>query len=193
MAFEKLREVLNRATGFGSRTLDNGSILLGHVPHVAPEAWLHQLYFPLNTHEIDELECSVKVAIPNSFREFLGFANGLGLFSGSLSIFGKRTSYARTGDEAWQPFCIVTANTFERPSYALTSQLIVGSYRSDGSLMLVDGKSERVIRCKSRSKKILNTWPDFSMMLTSEAIRLAELFDSNGRRLSTTATTPIPD
>lgn len=193
MSFEKLRDVLYRASGLGSRTLDNGSILLGHVPHVAPEAWLHQLYCPLNTLEIDELESRVKVTIPKSFREFLGFANGAGLFSASLSIFGKRTSYARTGDEAWQPFCIVTANTFERPSYALTSQIVVGSYRSDGSLVLVDGKSERVTRCKSRSKKILNTWPDLSTMLTLEVIRLAELFDSNGRRLSTTATTPIPD
>lgn len=36
----------------GARVLDDGARLIGHVPHVAPEAWFHQIYAPISETQI---------------------------------------------------------------------------------------------------------------------------------------------
>jgi hypothetical protein len=192
-AFDRVLEIIEQSKTFGFRQLATGAKLYGHVPHVAPEAWLHQLYAPLSDEDILSLEEKMGETLPSDFRLFLHLANGVGLFSASLSIYGKRTSYSRSGDEAWQPFCIVTANTFDKPVYAQPGQLVVGSYRNDGSLVFLDVNNETAFRTKSRSKKILNRWANFWTMLRDETCRLSELFDTQGRNLSGRPTTPPPD
>jgi len=192
-AFETVLQIIDQARSFGFRQLPNGAKLYGQVPHVAPEGWLHQVYAPLSDQEMLSLEEKLGQAMPSDLRQFFHLANGVGLFSDSLSIYGKRTSYARSGDEAWQPFCIVTANTLDRPVHAKPGQLIVGSYQDDGSLILVDVKDGTAFRTKSMSKKLLNHWTDFWTMLGDEACRMARLFDAQGHKLVAGPTTPAVD
>jgi hypothetical protein len=182
--FDSVREVIEQAKSFGYRELKSGARLFGHVPHVAPEAWLHQVYAPLSERDCDLLEQKVEQPLPVEFREFLSIANGLGLFSNTLSIYGQRASYGRSGDEVWQPFSIVDANTFDRPRHAKQNQLIVGSYRSDGSLVFIDGNDGHAYQTRARSAKVLKTWSGFWQMLTSETERISKLFDNTGHRLA---------
>jgi hypothetical protein len=192
-AFETVSRVVEQARSFGFRQLPNGAKLYGHVPHVAPEAWLHQLYAPLSEHDILSLEKTLGQTIPDDFREFVRHTNGISLFSGSLSIYGKRISYARSGDEAWQPFCIVTANTLDRPAHATSRQIVVGSYRNDGSLVFLDVNDGIAFRTKSRSREVLNRWTNLWAMLIDETCRLAGLFDACGHKLTDGRTTPPPE
>jgi hypothetical protein len=152
--FEPIFGIIEQAKSFGFRELENGARLYGHVPHVAPQAWLHLLFAPLSDQDVMSLEKNMGQTIPSDFREFLFVTNGIGLFSCSLSIYGKRTSYVRTGDAAWQPFCIVTANTLERPEHIKPWQIVIGSYQSDGSKLFLDGKDGIAFRTKIRSKKV---------------------------------------
>ena len=191
--FNTVLQVIEQSRQFGFRQLANGTRLYGHVPHVAPEAWLHQVYAPIVEQDVISLEERIGLPIPSELRQFFQLANGVGLFSVSLSIYGKRTSYVRTGDDAWQPFCIVTANTLERPTHAKTSQLVVGGYRADGSLLFLDLEDGKVFRTKSRSKKVLNLWKDFWTLLLEETRRLSGLFDDKGHKLSDGPTTPSAD
>ena len=189
-SFETVLQIIDTAKSTGFRQLASGAKLYGHVPHVAPEAWLHQLYAPLSEQDIDSVEGRIGQTIPRVFRDFLHLTNGIDLFSGSLSIYGKRSSYARTGDEAWQPFCIVTANTLDKPIHAKPWQLIVGSYRSDGSLISLDVRDGTAFRTRARSAKVLNRWVDFWAMLSGESNRLSTFFDSHGRKVVDGPTTP---
>jgi hypothetical protein len=189
-AFNTALQIIEKAKSFGFRQLANGARLYGHVPHVAPEAWLHQVYAPLSEQDVISVEEKIGQTIPNDLRQFFHLANGVGLFSVSLSIYGKKTSYVRTGDDAWQPFCIVSANTLERPRHAKPSQIVVGGYKDDGSLLFLDLEDGSVFRTKSRSKKVLNQWTDFWKMLTNESHRLSGLFDAEGHKLSEGPTTP---
>ncbi len=188
--FETILQTISQAKSFGFRVLANGTHLYGQVPHVAPEAWLHQVFAPLTEQEIVWLEEKMKLPIPHDLRQFFLLANGVGLFSVSLSIYGKKTSYVRSGDDAWQPFCILSANTLERPTHAKPSQIVIGGYQDDGSLLFLDLEDGTAFRTRSRSKKILNQWPDFWTMLKAETDRLAKLFDPAGRKLYDGSTTP---
>jgi hypothetical protein len=189
-AFNTVLQIIEQAKSFGVRQLANGARLYGHVPHVAPEAWLHQVYAPLSEHDVISVEEKMGQTIPNDLLQFFRLANGVGLFSVSLSIYGKKTSYVRTGDDAWQPFCIVSANTLEKPRHAKPSQIVVGGYKDDGSLLFLDLEDGSVFRTKSRSKKVLNRWTDLWTMLTNESRRLSRLFDAEGHKLSEAPTTP---
>jgi len=189
-SFGLIEQTAERARSFGFRQLPNGARLYGHVPHIAPEAWLHELHAPLAKQDITELERRIGKDFPAQLRDFFLSANGVDLFSDALSVFGKRTSYVRSGDESRQPYCIVTANTLDRPTHAKNSHIVVGSYRNDGSLLFVDNESGETFRTKTRSKKVLNRWDDFWGMLVDEANRLSSLFDGEGRRLSEGPTTP---
>jgi len=42
-ALRKVNEVLHSAREFGYEKKPNGAELFGHVPHVAPQAWLHTM------------------------------------------------------------------------------------------------------------------------------------------------------
>src|SRR5262245_39018067 len=186
-------DIIEHARAFGSRELANGTRLVGHVPHIAPEAWFHEVFTPLTEADVVGLERRLPSPFPSEFRQFLGISNGINLYSVSLAVYGRRTSYERTGDEVWQPFCITTANTFDRPRHARDWQLIVGSYKNDGSLISLDVRDGTAFRTKARSSKIQNRWNDFREMLTNEVFRLAGLFDATGHDLTNGATAPQSD
>src|SRR5262249_50871758 len=149
----------------------------GHAPHIAPEAWLHELFAPLKKTEIATAEENIGYSIPKDFAEFLLAYNGLNLFSTSLSIYGIRKKNVRSGDDVWQPFDLSTPNVFERPSDSTDSQFFIGGYNWDGSKLFIDNRNRKVFRCTRDSAKPLNHWEDFGCMLISECNRIAELYD----------------
>ena len=179
--FAEILSIIEKAKSLGFRVLENGTQLVGAVPHVAPEAYIHKVFAPLSENQILYLEGAVlKRSIPASYKELLAHCNGLSLFSGSLSLDGYRKSYTRHGDEVWQPFAIETPNLIERPADAERDAFFVGGYKADGSVLyILEGKAYRSPR---RSAKPLNEWNNFWEMLLSETRRLAELFDETGRK-----------
>jgi SMI1 / KNR4 family (SUKH-1) len=184
---QEITEMMRRSSPSGQRILEDGTRLLGHVPHVGPDAWLHLLFPPLSDDEISEIESEMGIRLPESLKDFFSLANGLSLFSGTLSIYGRRHNYSRTGDGFWQPFSIVIPNTVERLRDAKPSFLFVGGYPAQkGFYLYVDTKDLRVYRCTRQSAAPLATWENFGEMLVAEANRLALLFDQRGRRIDPT-------
>ena len=179
--FSELLRIVEEAKPLGVRTLENGSLLVGHIPHVAPEGWLHHIFAPLNDSELHCLETQIlRQPIPKVYRAFLlECCNGIKLFDLNLTLSGLRKNYMRTGDAVWQPFAIEAPNTFERPRDAAKEMFFFGSYKWDGSRLYL--YQEKVFRCERESAQPLNEWPDFWTMLISEAARLSCLFDEEGR------------
>jgi hypothetical protein len=73
---DAIESLVSGAIPYGSRITSLGSRLHGHVPHVAPEAWFHVLHKGLDKKEIDGLQDSLGISIPDDFRNFLAYANG---------------------------------------------------------------------------------------------------------------------
>ena len=183
-SFEQISSVISRASSFGFQELSNGVKLYGYCPHVGSEAWFHQLHPPLTDAAVESIERDISASFPSQFKQFLlEFSNGMHLFSTSLSIFGRRTGYSRSGDDARQPFCITMANTLERPSQLKPSYIIIGFYQFDGSRVCVDTRDASVVRMENRSSTVLNRWSDFPTLLVDETARLVDLFDASGRPL----------
>ena len=172
-SFLAIQRKLDEARLLGSRTLANGAQLIGHVPHVAPQAYLHTIYAPLDEPEISSIEQQLGRKLPEDFRDFLRTTNGLKVFSDSLSIDGLRKNYIRTGDEAIQPYCITTPNIYERPANAPSQCIFIGGHSHNGHLIYIDALTNKVHRCRRTSSKSLESWPDFWTMLTAEVDRIS--------------------
>jgi hypothetical protein len=142
------------------------------------DTWLHAVFAPLKDGDIDTLEQQVGLAIPESLRRLYRITNGLNLFSDELSIDGLRRSFARTADNAWQPYSLVEPNTLERPSGATKDELFIGGYSYDGSRIKLNLKTGKVAACQAEAaKEVFAQWPDLPTFLRKEYERLAKLFD----------------
>lgn len=173
---------VDEARSLGTKRLENGAELVGRVPHVAPQAWLHILFAGLRDEEIEKLRHEVGRELDPAFTRFLSNLNGLSLFSDSLAINGLRKRNRRDPMDR-EPFSIRIPNVVERPKDAKETYLFVGSYSSDGSRLYIDTGDGRAHRCSRDSAEPLNTWPGFFEMLNREATRIAALFDQQGRKL----------
>ncbi|SFA99813.1 MULTISPECIES: SMI1/KNR4 family protein [unclassified Bacillus (in: firmicutes)] len=177
--FKEIVNELDKWKQTGERVLENGTILICKVPHIAPEAWFHIIYPQIGTTAINEIEKELSVSLPEDFKEILLITNGLNIFSDSLSIYGKRNSYVREGDEAIQPYDLVLHHS-EVKQFIPDNLLVIGSYNWDGSYIIYDIKTNQIHRCENYSSKVLNSWANLKTFLSDEIKRLAALFDENG-------------
>lgn len=181
----EILELLYRWEDCGKKITGNGTILICHVPHVAPEAWLHEIYPPLTEENILKVEKALQKSFPTELKQFYTLANGINIFSDSLSIWGQRDSYERERENASLPYDIVFLNE-ENNCYCPKDWIYFGSYSLDGSQMVVNLSSNKntIFRVKNGSTEILNEWPSFSEWLSSEINRLAMFFDTKGKELN---------
>jgi hypothetical protein len=163
----------------GERLLVNGTILICKVPHIAPEAWFHIMYPKIIKQQISEIEQELSIPLPNDYKDFLLTTNGINIFSDSLRIYGKRTSYVREGDEAIQPYDLALHHT-ELKCYIPDNLLVIGSYSWDGSHIVYDLDTNQIYRCERYSSKVLNSWSNLKTFLNDEIKRLTNFFDENG-------------
>lgn len=178
--FEEVFRLLKKASVLGERIEDNGVTLIGRAKDVGPEAWLHTLFPPLDTSDVNLLEEEIGVSFPETFREFLELSNGLNVFSDSLAIFGRRTSYDRNVGER-EPYDIVSMNRYERPKRLRADVLLIGSYSyGNGFLLYIDPGSQRIYRCQRSDGEPTNKWQSFGQMLLAEVNRFDQLFDEDG-------------
>lgn len=177
-----------------NKVLADGTRLFGHVPEIAPQAWLHCIYPTLNNEEIMMIEKEIGIRIPEAYKDFLlNCSNGLSIFLDTLNLYGFRKIYSRSIEQAWQPYSIFLPNTQERPKDARLNHLFIGGYNWDGSLLYIDTVTLKVHRSSGDCIEPLNTWNNFELMLLSEATRIHLLFHQNGRQINEDEpTTPSP-
>jgi hypothetical protein len=188
--YDKVFEFLEKYKSKNSKVLKDGTQLIFHAPHIAPEAYLHIIFPPLNTHDLVKIENLTKRKVPIDYKNFLLISNGLSIFSGSLTLDGLRKNYNRT-NETRQPFSLEIPNVLERLADSEESYFYIGGYKWDGSLLYIDSTNNKVFRCLENSSKPINQWFNFKEFIISEFNRLSTLFDENGiRKKSGSPTSP---
>lgn len=173
-------EKLNAFERLGVKDFSDGSVMIGRAPHIAPQAWLHRIYRPLNMEEINLLEKGIGKRIPGPYKEFLKHSNGLGIFNTTFCLYGLKISYDRLNQEINEPFDIVDPNKYAAPVIAPT-ELVIGGYDWDDSLLLIDQESGLVSLRSNKEQDLLYEWSSFNEMLEWEVKRLFTLFDDNGK------------
>lgn len=152
--------------------------LLGNAKHKGKDAWFHEIFRPLSTDQISTLESTLNCKFHPDLKTLFASSNGLRLFSDELAIFGARSNFQRSGNHIWQPYCIVTANTNDRPSFLPQSSISIGSYSYDGSIIAFELTSGSItVHSPEKPFRALARWSSISEFLTSEYSRLGSFFN----------------
>ena len=184
-AYRELRALVDRWRRLGQKPYPDGTEWIGHTPHRAPEAYLHQLYAPLGAIGIGQMESEILCRLPDNFRRFLMLHNGIGLFANYINIYGLRGSWSRTNlvEAGQQPFSIMEPNVKRRPISAPDDVLFVGSLGHNRDLigMNPDGRVFQWVSTLSGSAK---SYSSVFTFLLEEANKAEALFDPHGRERS---------
>jgi hypothetical protein len=174
---------LNQYAVLGEQRLEDGTLLIGRAPHIAPQAWLHSIHPPLTIDEVTNLSNAINNDIPEDYKSFLLQFNGLKVFNTTFCLDGLRKNTGRNINSVWQPFNMITPNTLERPSGATKDMVFIGGYDWDGSLIYIDKSTNEVHLCDGETAASTFRWASFEKMLDSEIERLITLFDAAGKQI----------
>ncbi len=181
-AYEFVLRAVEPARAFGYQRLPDGTQLFGRVPHVAPLAWLHKVYAPLTTTDINRLEAHLGCRVPEVYRDWLRVSNGLSLFSEGLVLDGHRTDYSRRPG-VWQPYDLKLANVFERLPNADNDAFFIGSVLHAEYLLYLEKRTGAVHACSRSSAAPLASWGSFAAMVKGALAPLSTVFDGHGRQV----------
>lgn len=166
----------------GIKSYNNGTIKYGHIPDVAPQAYLITVFSPISTIELSILESSIGQDIPNEYSSFLmNFSNGLNLFLSRFCLYGFVSRINRQIGAIPQPFSLSQLNIYEHPKNSKDTFFFIGGYDYDGSKLYIDKQTGEVHYCKKNDSTSLYHWKNFDDMFSSEIKRLSAFFDDNGR------------
>lgn len=166
---KKILEPLLVSSNSGDSVNEMGTQLVGHSPDIAPRAYRHVIYKPLDNAGLKELYERINVSLPIQLTEFLSNANGMLLFNGAIRVFGfvplKRTAENTIHN---YPPDIIAPNVSSRIKGLAPCELVVGWYKSDGSYVFIqeDGGVARFDALGDG--KIMKSWSSFDSWLTSE-------------------------
>lgn len=161
----------------------NGAYQTGHVPHVAPKAYLCTRYAGLDEAGLLDAERECGRYISEPYRELLGQMNGARLLGVTLHG-GIGGLVDRSGVGIGKPISIRYQNAVERPDYIPNGHLGIGGMNgprfSQGDLYLT---STGDVELYNATFNIIGArWPSLADFLRDEISRRFSLYDNEGRK-----------
>ncbi|MEM0921518.1 MAG: SMI1/KNR4 family protein [Pseudomonadota bacterium] len=178
------RQIRERFDPLGFVEGEQNAYQTGHVPHIAPFAYLCWRYAGLDENGLREAEHEAGRYIPEPYREMLRHMNGARLLGVSLSG-GTFGSIDRSGVGIGQPISISYQNVVERPSYIPNGHLgiggINGAWSSQGHLYLTS--TGEVEMYNAQFDIVGARWPSLAEFLSEEFLRRISLYNDEGHEL----------
>jgi len=183
---ELARIVRNRWDKLGHLEADGGAFATGHVPAVAPQAYLCRFYAGLSAAGLDDAEAESERYLPKQYRDFLRSFNGaniMGIFLYGLTGGQNLREIGGVG----QPISIRYQNAFyTRPDYIPEGHFGLGAMNgprySQGHLYLTSTGEVELIN--SDHDLVGERWPSFVAFLKQEVPRQLSRYDDAGQELA---------
>ena len=130
---------LKHASNSGDATNAVGTRLIGHAPHIAPEAYVHVVYSPLGEAHLQELRVRLGRPLPPEYEDFLKNANGLMMFLGQIRVFGYVPLKRQAADRVHNyPSSVIVPNVSARVVGLSHGAVAVGWYKANGSYAAIE-------------------------------------------------------
>jgi len=171
-AIRTIRETFERRKGIGHISQKNGTQLAGHLPNIAPKAYLHELYAGVTNKMINKLESDLNKKIPPELKSIYYEFNGFSFFHAGINLFGTVVGQQFNLDERL-PYSLVNGNLpIKTPPQTTEEILYIGTYGLDSSLVYIDTTTGNVHRTKRNRLDKLASWDSVSHWICVELPRL---------------------
>ena len=174
--------VRDRWDKLGYLEADGGAFATGHVPSVAPQAYLCRFYAGLSDAGLNDAEVESERYLPKQYRDFLRSFNGAHIMGISLNGSTGGQNLREIGGVG-QPVSIRYQNVFyTRPEYIPEGHFGLGAmngpWYSQGHLYLTSTGEVELIN--SDHDLIAKRWPSFVEFLMQEIPRQLSRYDEAG-------------
>lgn len=174
--------VRGRWDKLGYLETDGGAFATGHVPIVAPHAYLCRFYAGLSEDGLSEAEMECGRYLPQPYRNFLSSFNGAIIMG--ISLYGSTGGQnLRAAEGVGQPISIKYQNAYRAgfiPKGHFCLGAMNGAWYSQGHLYLTSiGEVELINR---DHYLIAAKWPSFTDFLKQEVLRQMSRYDEAGRK-----------
>ncbi len=145
----------------------------GRMPDIAPDAWLHTLYYPKTGAISQIIEDKLGINLPLSHKVFIDSWNGATLFHGDLEIWGV---FVEDISKRHLPsYDIIEENLRLREARMLSHARLAVANMSTGEIITLHTSSGIVEEFDMNSQEYSRYhWQDFSNWLDEQAIELVE-------------------
>ncbi|NBZ87288.1 SMI1/KNR4 family protein [Stagnihabitans tardus] len=169
----------------GFREGPDGAFLTGHVPHVAPFAYLCTRYPGLDDQGLQAAEEEAGRYLPEPYRALLAHMDGANILGITLQgAIGPLVGRSLHG--IGQPISLRYSNVVERPAYIPAGSLGIGAingpWYSQGHLYLAS--TGEVELYHSRLDRVGARWASLAIFLAEEIPRRMAFHDDRGHRLA---------
>lgn len=187
-------QLLSKYSHLGKKYIEEtGATMIGHAPHIAPEAYLNMAFEPLSKEEISQLEGRLHEIIPDPYKDFLMNVSNGATVCCELFLYG----YRRYSDKdkgiiyVFEPYDLEDINCRDWITKPSPNMFFFGSYDWNGDELYMDRESLEIVLCSTPDLTPLYKWKSFDDFLQEEVNRLYTMFDENGVQLDESSS-PLP-
>ena len=152
-----LLEVLNQWKGNEDAILQDGTQLICRINHESPLGYLHKIYPPLGTMDIEKIEVILKINLPIHYLDFLLMFNGLDIFNGDIAIFGLKKGVGHF-NRFFQPYDIILENLRNKMT---DNCFLFAYYKQKYNVYFSCEEKGKVIIKKSETNEFVREFPSF--------------------------------
>lgn len=178
-----VKTIRDRWDKLGYLETDGCAFATGHVPAIAPHAYLCRLYAGLSDAGLDDAEAECERYLPQTYRDFLKSFNGATIMG--ISLYGATGGQnLRVAEGVGHPISIRYQNAFYlRPEFIPAGHFGLGAmngpWYSQGHLYLTSAGEVELI---NRDHNLIAArWPSFTVFLEQEVLRQMSRYDEAGQ------------
>ncbi len=163
----------------GSKTLRDGTELIGRQYEDDDEAWMHALFLRLTGHEIAAMEQLLEMPLPKSLRRFYSSCGGMTLFGGVFRIHGLRQPRGVLLEQGARVEDLVQLNhELDQAGWKPAGAVAFGVSEWDATAYVAGmGRTEdEVVRVARATGDVLEYVDDIWTLVADKLYRLDELF-----------------
>ena len=172
---EKIISLLNHYSSDGDMLTVSGTRAIGYLPEIAPQAYIHVIYPPLEENNIIALQSRIQpLNVHQSLLDLFRCSNGMQIFFKKLfRVFGSvPIGSGSILDHFKYPSDIFSINGSMRVKGSMPTEIKIVWYLEDSSYVNLEGNGN-VFRYRPASpKQFIQQWPDIKSWLSSEIERL---------------------
>jgi hypothetical protein len=171
------QEILDRLLIASNNDVVNemGTRLIGHSPAIAPKAYRHVIFQPLDDHDMADFTNKIGRPVPAQLKSLLSLANGMMIFSGSIRVLGF-IPVQKKGEVTVHnyPSNILVPNVSARINGLTVGDVVIGWYKNDGSYVVAHEAGSVTRYDVLGNGEGIQSWTDIDTWFISEVTRLSD-------------------
>lgn len=178
-SISRIQDVFEGWRQLGTKTLHDGTELIGRQFEGDDEGWMHAMFPRLSAHELAVLEQLLATRLPATLRRFYSSCGGMTLFGGVFRIHGLRQPRGVLLEQGTRVDDIVQLNhELDQAGWKPEGAVAFGCSEWDATVYVagMGDNDDEIVRATRATGDVLERIADIWTLVADKLYRLDDLF-----------------